>query len=152
MATKDLKVDELRAQLAKRGLSTAGIKPTLVISVSTIHYSFFEIIYMLQINFEVFFFPFNLQVRRLEAAIRDESEKSEDSKSRKRRRDSKAKDADSEAPRKIKAIDELRSMNVKQLREKASILGVSAAGTKQELLEILSANDDDVPSDNDQGN
>ncbi|KAI3449469.1 hypothetical protein Pfo_006134 [Paulownia fortunei] len=123
MATNDLKVDELRAQLAQRGLSTAGIKPILV--------------------------------RRLEAALRDESKKSEDSNcepnsSRKRQRDSNAKDADSEAPRKIKAIDELRSMNVKQLREKASIRGVSSAGTKKELLERLCADDGDAPSDNDQ--
>ncbi|KAK6135066.1 hypothetical protein DH2020_031187 [Rehmannia glutinosa] len=118
MATNDLKVDELRAELAQRGLSTAGIKPTLV--------------------------------RRLEAAIRDESKKSEDSNSsRKRQRDSSANDADSEAPRKIKAIDELRSMNVKQLREEASIRGVSAAGTKKELLERLCAGDGKAPIDND---
>ncbi|KAH6813942.1 polymerase [Perilla frutescens var. frutescens] len=110
MATKDLKVEELRAELAKRGLSTAGIKPTLV--------------------------------RKLNAAIRDESEKLEDSKGRKRQRDCEANVADSEAPRKRKAIDELRSMTVKQLREDASTRGISAAGTKQELLERLSAADD----------
>ncbi|KAK6120189.1 hypothetical protein DH2020_046095 [Rehmannia glutinosa] len=120
MATNDLKVDELRAELAQRGLSTTGIKPTLV--------------------------------RRLEAAIRDESKKSEDSNtSRKKQRNSSANDADSEAPRKIKAIDELRSMNVKQLREEASIRGVSAAGTKKELLERLCAGDGKAPSDNDEG-
>lgn len=98
-----------------------------------------------------------MQVRRLEDALRDESEKSADSEgdirsSRKRQRDSDAKDADPEAPRKIKAIDELRSMNVKQLREEASIRGVSAAGTKAQLLERLCADDDSVSSDNDEGN
>ncbi|GFP85576.1 poly [ADP-ribose] polymerase 2 [Phtheirospermum japonicum] len=123
MATKDLKVDELRMQLAQRGLSTAGIKPTLV--------------------------------RRLEAAIRDDSEKSAVSKSdsntsRKRQRESNSRDADSEAPQKIKAVDEMRSMSVKQLREEASVRGVSAGGTKKELLERLCAGGDNNSSDNGQ--
>ncbi|KAK4406998.1 Poly [ADP-ribose] polymerase 2 [Sesamum angolense] len=123
MATNNLKVDEIRAQLAKRGLSTAGIKLVLV--------------------------------RRLEDALRDESGKSADSEgdirsSRKRQRNSDVKGADPEVPRKIKAIDELRSMNVKQLREEASIRGVSAAGTKAQLLERLCADDDSVSSDNDE--
>ncbi|KAG8389499.1 hypothetical protein BUALT_Bualt02G0235800 [Buddleja alternifolia] len=122
MAANDLKVDELRSQLAQRGLSIAGIKPTLV--------------------------------RRLEAALRDESKKSADSSgdnnsSRKRRRDSDGKDADSEVQRKIKAVDELRSMNVRELREEASIRGVSAAGTKKELLERLCADDNNVSGDDD---
>ncbi|KAL6564174.1 Poly [ADP-ribose] polymerase 2 [Orobanche minor] len=123
MATNNLKVEELRAQLAHRGLSVAGIKPILV--------------------------------RRLEAALRDESEESLDSKSdlntsRKRRRESNDKDGDSEAPQKIKAIDELRSMNVKQLREEASNRGVSTSGTKKELLERLCASDSNNSSDNGQ--
>ncbi|XP_057782300.1 poly [ADP-ribose] polymerase 2 isoform X2 [Salvia miltiorrhiza] len=118
MATKDLNVDQLRDKLAKRGLSTAGLKSTLV--------------------------------RRLEAAIRDESDKPKDSKGRKRQRDGEAKDADSDAPGKRKAVDELHSMTVKQLREEASTRGVSAAGTKQELLERLSMADDKNASDNGQ--
>ncbi|KAK4418123.1 Poly [ADP-ribose] polymerase 2 [Sesamum alatum] len=123
MATNNLKVDAIRAQLAQRGLSTAGIKPVLV--------------------------------RRLEAALLDESQKSADTEgdirsSRKRQRDSDDKDADPEVPRKIKAMDELRSMNVKQLREEASIRGVSAAGTKAQLLERLCADDDNVSSDDDE--
>ncbi|KAL7151166.1 hypothetical protein ABFS83_04G013500 [Erythranthe nasuta] len=113
MATRDLKVEELRAKLDERGLSTAGIKPTLV--------------------------------RRLDAAIREEKKmkavdlNSDPDSSRKRKRDSDANDSDSGAPRKIETIDELQSMNVKQLREKASIRGVSAAGTKKELIERLCA-------------
>ncbi|PIN07214.1 NAD(+) ADP-ribosyltransferase [Handroanthus impetiginosus] len=123
MATNDLKVEELRARLAQRGLSTAGIKPVLV--------------------------------RRLDAAIREESKQSADSdgytrSSRKRQRDSDNEDAYSSAPVKIKAIDELRSMNVKQLREEASVRGVFTAGTKKELLERLCADDNNVSSDNDQ--
>lgn len=93
-----------------------------------------------------------MEVRRLEAAIRDESDKLKDSKGRKRQRDDEAKDVVTEAPRKRKAIDELRSMTVKQLREEASNRGISAAGTKQELLERLSATDNENASDNEQGN
>lgn len=60
--------------------------------------------------------------------------------------------ANTSAPQKVKAIDELRSMTVKQLREEASTRGIYAAGTKQELLERLSAADDKNASDNNQGN
>lgn len=90
-----------------------------------------------------------MEVRRLKAATRGESEKLEDSKTQ---RVCEAKDADSEAPRKRKAADELRRMTVKQLREEASTRGISVVGTKQELLEKLSAADDKHASDNDQGN
>ncbi|KAL3648050.1 Poly [ADP-ribose] polymerase 2 [Castilleja foliolosa] len=123
MATKDLKVDELRAELEKRGLSTAGIKPTLV--------------------------------RRLEAARRDDSKnsvvvKSDSNISRKRQRESNGEDADSEAPQKIKAADELRSMSVKQIREEALVRGVDDAGTKKELIERLCAGGGNYSSDNGQ--
>ncbi|EYU46735.1 hypothetical protein ABFS82_04G014100 [Erythranthe guttata] len=124
MATRDLKVEELRAKLDERGLSTAGIKPTLV--------------------------------RRLDAAIREEKKmkavdlNSDPDSSRKRKRDSDANDSDSGAPPKIETIDELQSMNVKQLREKASIRGVSAAGTKKELIERLCADVGGSPTANDE--
>ncbi|GER24726.1 poly [ADP-ribose] polymerase family protein [Striga asiatica] len=124
MAAKDLKVDELRAELTKRGLSTAGIKSILV--------------------------------RRLEAALQDEKQKlvdsnSNSSSSRKRRRDSEITDADTEAPGKMKAMDELRGMNLKQLREEASSRGVSAAGSKKELLERLCAGGANDLSNNGEG-
>lgn len=155
MATSDLKVDELRAKLAQRGLSTAGIKPTLVILLCSAHL-FILLVETINIDFKYIWF-LNLQVRRLEASIRDESRKSQDSggdpqSSRKRQRDSDATDADSEAPRKIKAVEELQSMNVKQLREEASIRGVSAAGTKKELLERLCADDSNASKADDEGN
>ncbi|KAL8054768.1 hypothetical protein ABFX02_04G014100 [Erythranthe guttata] len=124
MATRDLKVEELRAKLDERGLSTAGIKPTLV--------------------------------RRLDAAIREEKKmkavdlNGDPDSSRKRKRDSDANDSDSGAPPKIETIDELQSMNVKQLREKASIRGVSAAGTKKELIERLCADVGGSPTANDE--
>ncbi|KAL7112627.1 hypothetical protein ACP275_04G014300 [Erythranthe tilingii] len=124
MATRDLKVEELRAKLDERGLSTAGIKPTLV--------------------------------RRLDAAIREAKKmkavdlNSDPDSSRKRKRDSDANDSDSGAPPKIETIDELQSMNLKQLREKASIRGVSAAGTKKELIERLCADVGGSPTANDE--
>lgn len=65
---------------------------------------------------------------------------------------SEEENVDSSAPQKGKDIDELRSMTVKQLREEASTRGISAAGTKQELLERLSASDDKNASHNDHSN
>ncbi|XP_051118900.1 poly [ADP-ribose] polymerase 2 [Andrographis paniculata] len=125
MATNGLRVDEIRAQLSQRGLSTAGVKSVLL--------------------------------RRLEEALEDERRNSGDSNgdsraSRKRQRDhSDADNDDSESRRKIKTVDELRSMNLTQLREEASIRRVSAAGTKKELLERLCADENNIAS-NDQVN
>ncbi|XP_022899060.1 poly [ADP-ribose] polymerase 2 isoform X1 [Olea europaea var. sylvestris] len=123
MAISILPVDELRAQLAQRNLSTTGTKPTLV--------------------------------RRLEAAIREESKKATDSNNvsdinRKRQWDSGTKDSDCDPPMKIKAVDEFRSMNVKELREQAALRGISTAGTKKEILERLCTDVDENSGDNDQ--
>ncbi|KAM6540933.1 hypothetical protein CsatB_005380 [Cannabis sativa] len=108
MANK-LKVEELRTELAKRGLSTTGIKPTLV--------------------------------RKLEAAIRQESklplqDGNGDSIGNKRERDSE-EEGNSNEPEKITAIEEFRGMSVKQLREQAALRGISATGSKKELLTRL---------------
>lgn len=151
MATDGLKVNEIRAQLSQRGLSTAGTRPILVA---------IAFIILLFLRFLVFFtslLVYALQLRRLESALEEEKKKLMESDgdlgtSRKRQRDSDAKDADSEAPRKIKAVDQLRSMNVKRLREKASARGLSADGTKKELLERLCADEESVSGDNDRGN
>ncbi|KAM7501206.1 hypothetical protein LguiB_000110 [Lonicera macranthoides] len=116
MAAK-LKVDELRAELTQRGLTTTGTKPTLV--------------------------------RRLEAAIRKESKQSADlsvtgdSDSKKRLRDSENGDY-SEGSDKIMAVDKFRSMGIQQLREQATILGISTAGSKKELLQRLCASSEDI--------
>ncbi|KAH8489158.1 hypothetical protein H0E87_024708 [Populus deltoides] len=112
MANK-LKVDELRAELAKRGLDTTGTKPSLV--------------------------------RRLESALEQENKQSEvDSvdgggrSNNKRERESEDGGGDSNnGTEKIKAIEKFRDMNVKQLREQASLLGVSTAGTKRQLIDRL---------------
>ncbi|KAK9945695.1 hypothetical protein M0R45_011194 [Rubus argutus] len=108
MANK-LKVEELRNELAQRGLTTTGTKPVLV--------------------------------SRLESALLQESNQPTDagegSASRKRGRNSK-EDAVSTASEKIKATDKFRNMNIKQLREEATLSGISATGSKKELLERLS--------------
>ncbi|KAI3679926.1 hypothetical protein L2E82_50906 [Cichorium intybus] len=106
MASK-LKVEELRDELSKRGLSTTGIKTALV--------------------------------KRLESAIRKESVPAGDSNARvlKRERE-KPEDGDFNCNTlKIRAIDDLRKLNIRQLREHASLSGVSASGSKKEVLERL---------------
>ncbi|KAG6703967.1 hypothetical protein I3842_07G112300 [Carya illinoinensis] len=110
-----LKVDELRTQLAQRCLSTTGTKPTLV--------------------------------RRLEAAFRKEKKQQttgtdgDVSANKKRQRDSE--NGDSSVPRKIKAIEKLRGMGIRQLRELAALRGVSETGSKKEILERLCEDSDD---------
>ncbi|PQQ01185.1 hypothetical protein Pyn_28717 [Prunus yedoensis var. nudiflora] len=127
MASK-LKVEELRNQLAQRGLTTTGNKPTLV--------------------------------QRLEAALRQENMQPTDASdvsasivSTKRGRQSN-EDGESTGSEKIKAIDEFRDMSVKQLREHATLRGISATGSKKELLERLSEDSDDIPlgGANEEGN
>lgn len=61
-----------------------------------------------------------------------------------RKRPREVSEADSVAPRKIKAVDELRSMTVKQLREESGMRGVSIAGTKKELIERLCGDEHSV--------
>ncbi|XP_041018200.1 poly [ADP-ribose] polymerase 2-A isoform X3 [Juglans microcarpa x Juglans regia] len=110
-----LKVEELRTQLAQRCLSTTGTKPTLV--------------------------------RRLEAALRKEKKQQttgtdgDASTNKKRQRDSE--NGDSSVPGKIKAIEKLRGMGIRQLRELAAHRGVSETGSKKEILERLCEDSDD---------
>ncbi|MFS7901678.1 putative NAD(+) ADP-ribosyltransferase transcription regulator SAP family [Helianthus anomalus] len=107
MASK-LKVDELRDELSKRGLSTTGTKPTLV--------------------------------KRLESAIRKEPvpvTDSDTSRLEKRARE-ESEDGDYKSGLvKVRAVDDLRSLSVKQLREEAVLRGVSTGGSKRELIERL---------------
>ncbi|KAK1428165.1 hypothetical protein QVD17_16993 [Tagetes erecta] len=97
----NLKVDELRDQLSKRGLSTTGIKPTLV--------------------------------KRLESAIRQELDPVTDLNNKRDREDGDFKHESV----KIRAIDDLRGLSIKQLREEASARGVCSSGSKKELLQRL---------------
>ncbi|KAL6271855.1 hypothetical protein ACE6H2_028766 [Prunus campanulata] len=63
-------------------------------------------------------------------------------------------DGESTGSKKIKATDEFRDMSVKQLREQATLRGISATGSKKELLERLSEDADDIPlgGANEEGN
>lgn len=93
-----------------------------------------------------------LQVSRLESALLQESNQPTDagdgSACRKRGRNSKEY-ADSTASEKFKATDKFRNMNIRQLREEATLRGISAAGSKKDLLERLCEDSDkdsvDIP-------
>ncbi|KAK6941001.1 SAP domain [Dillenia turbinata] len=132
MASK-LKVDELKNELSKRGRSTSGTKPTLV--------------------------------RRLESAIREENKQQVDgirdseSDDRKRKRDYENGDSNSNGPVKISAIDKFKEMGIRELRQQATLRGISSNGSKKELLERLCNSDDsemkknideDIPEDEDE--
>ncbi|XP_076884841.1 poly [ADP-ribose] polymerase 2-like [Bidens hawaiensis] len=106
MASK-LTVDQLRDELSKRGLTTTGLKTTLV--------------------------------KRLESAIRNESVTVTNSNSRleKRVRETDGDDLKCENSQKIRAVEDLRRLSVKQLLEEASDRGVSSSGSKKELIERL---------------
>ncbi|XP_047308044.1 poly [ADP-ribose] polymerase 2-like [Impatiens glandulifera] len=108
--TSKLKVDELRTELENRGLSSGGTKPKLV--------------------------------KRLEAAIRKEIKQSkvlEDDSSTRNKRQRESEDGVPTGSDKIRAMDKFRAMNVQNLREHASLRGISTSGTKKELLERLCA-------------
>ncbi|XP_028781911.1 poly [ADP-ribose] polymerase 2-like isoform X2 [Neltuma alba] len=106
MATK-MKIEELRTELAQRGLSTAGIKPTLV--------------------------------RRLEAALREESGQSADDgrTSSRQKRDREPENEVLDNSDKLAAIEKFRAMGVQQLREEASRRGILLVGSKKQLLDRL---------------
>ncbi|KAL3531481.1 hypothetical protein ACH5RR_010803 [Cinchona calisaya] len=121
-----LKVDELRAELSKRGLSTSGTKPTLV--------------------------------RRLESAVREEEKGKKsvdadgDSINRKRQRDDDNDGDCVDGSAKIKATEDFRKMSVKELREQASLRGISATGSKKQLLERLCNDAEKKDGDDDDDN
>ncbi|XP_050138423.1 poly [ADP-ribose] polymerase 2-like isoform X6 [Malus sylvestris] len=133
MASK-LKVEELRNELAQRGLTTTGAKPTLV--------------------------------RRLDSALREEKKQptgasdgsaagaSLVSRKRERKLIEEEGGGDSNVSEKMKATEKFRGMSVKQLREEAALCGVSATGSKKELLERLSEHSDGIPlgKANEEGN
>ncbi|XP_059625657.1 poly [ADP-ribose] polymerase 2 [Cornus florida] len=108
MANK-LKVDELRDELAQRGHSTTGTKPTLVRRLES-------------------------AIRKENKQSNDSINVSE---SKKRHRVSG--DGDSNGAEKIKAIDKFRDMGIKQLREQATLRGIFTNGSKKQLLETLCA-------------
>nr|XP_028956261.1 poly [ADP-ribose] polymerase 2-like isoform X6 [Malus domestica] len=131
MASK-LNVEELRNQLAQRGLPTTGAKPTLV--------------------------------RRLDSALREEkkqptgasdgsaAEASLVSRKREGKLIEEEGGGESTVSEKMKATEKFSGMSVKQLREEAALCGVSATGSKKELLERLSKHSDGIPLANEEGN
>ncbi|KAK9035568.1 hypothetical protein V6N11_077606 [Hibiscus sabdariffa] len=112
MASK-LKVEQLRHELAQRGLDTTGTKPFLV--------------------------------QRLEEALLKEKKKEDDNQdnannatqNNKIKRGREPDVDNNEDPNKVKAIEEFRQMNVRQLREQATLRGLPTVGTKKELLDRL---------------
>ncbi|PPD88448.1 hypothetical protein GOBAR_DD14619 [Gossypium barbadense] len=120
MARK-LKVGQLRDELAQRGLDTIGTKPLLVL--------------------------------RLEDALLKERKKEEENGGKannaignnKRKRGRESDVCNNEDSDKVNAVEEFRQMNVKQLREQATLRRLSTVGTKKELLERLCEDADKNP-------
>ncbi|XXG84261.1 hypothetical protein AAC387_Pa10g1812 [Persea americana] len=77
-------------------------------------------------------------VRRLDAAI-DEEQKKNSSVSRKRTRDCRDEQESASDSQKVEAVEQIRVMGVRQLREQASLRGISEAGSKRELVERICA-------------
>ncbi|PPS00040.1 hypothetical protein GOBAR_AA20633 [Gossypium barbadense] len=120
MARK-LKVGQLRDELAQRGLDTIGTKPLLVL--------------------------------RLEDALLKERKKEEENGGKannaignnKRKRGRESDVCNNEDSDKVNAVEEFRQMNVKQLREQATLRRLSTVGTRKELLERLCEDADKNP-------
>lgn len=90
---------------------------------------------------------------RLEDALLKERKKEEETVGKannaignnKRKRGRESDVCDNEDSDKVNAVEEFRQMNVKQLREQASLRGLSTVGTKKELLERLCEDADKNP-------
>ncbi|XP_010069904.2 poly [ADP-ribose] polymerase 2 [Eucalyptus grandis] len=108
MAT-NLRVDELRAELTHRGLSTTGAKPTLVRRLRA---------------------ALSKESKRAADSV-------DSTVNGKRERDADTPNGDSHGPSKLRALDQFRELGVQQLREEARRRGVSSSGSKKELLERL---------------
>ncbi|XP_058200104.1 poly [ADP-ribose] polymerase 2 [Rhododendron vialii] len=115
MASK-FTVEELRTELAKRGLSTAGIKPTLVRRLES-------------------------AVREESKQSIDST--ADGSNSTLKRRREETQDGDSNGADKIQALEKLRGMDIRKLRKEAELQGVSTTGSKKELLQRLCADSHD---------
>ncbi|KAG7014360.1 Poly [ADP-ribose] polymerase 2 [Cucurbita argyrosperma subsp. argyrosperma] len=108
MANK-LRVDELRTQLAQRGLDTSGTKPALVLRLES-------------------------AIRDEEKSLKGKDAAATDRK--KRGRDSE--DArNSDGSDLIRDVEKLREMNAQQLRDEAVRRGIASTGSKKELLKRI---------------
>lgn len=121
MASK-MKVDELRTELSKRNLSSAGTKPSLVRRLEAA-----------------------LRKERREdtgKSVVDDGTGSDSVAGQKRVRDEEEcgdddDDATADVSVKMSEIEKFRAMGVKKLREEAALRGVLIGGTKKELIERL---------------
>ncbi|XP_031399432.1 poly [ADP-ribose] polymerase 2 isoform X2 [Punica granatum] len=107
----NLKVDELRAELAKRGLVTTGTKPTLARRLQT----------------------------AMAKGTRQSSGGPVDSSTGKKREREDPEDQVSYGAAKVVAVEKFRGMSIQQLREEARNRGISSSGSKKELLDRLCA-------------
>ncbi|XP_048337151.2 poly [ADP-ribose] polymerase 2 isoform X2 [Ziziphus jujuba] len=128
MASK-LKVEELRTQLAQRGLSTTGTKHTLVRRLDS-------------------------AIRKESKQLSVAANGGDGTVGKKRERES-VDDDKPNGSEKIKAVDSFRDMGIQQLREQAALRGISTSGSKKELLERLCEYSDkgsnDIPQESDDG-
>lgn len=87
------------------------------------------------------------QIRRLEVALSKEKKQqttgTDGDASANKKRDRDSENGDSSVPRKIKANEKLRGMDIRQLREEAALRGVSETGSKKEILERLCEDSDE---------
>ncbi|KAI3771623.1 hypothetical protein L6452_02789 [Arctium lappa] len=79
------------------------------------------------------------EVKRLESAIRKEESLPSTNRLEKREREGEnPEDGDfNSASQKIRVVDDVRNLSIKQLHQQASLRGVSTTGSKKELLEKL---------------
>ncbi|XP_074268580.1 poly [ADP-ribose] polymerase 2-like [Silene latifolia] len=117
-STNTMKVDELRTELSKRGLSTAGIKPTLVKRLDS----------ALRKEAKQ---SANDTAAEAAAVIAAEDTATAVVVGEKRERESEECDGG------IEERERYQKMSVIQLRKEASNRGVSTSGTKKELVERL---------------
>lgn len=122
--SRTMKVDQLRAELAKRGLDTSGTKPTLVTRL--------EFAILKESN----------QSTATATATKDESDPNPTAGKKRERENEDEDNGDCKeignGGDEIKAIDKFQGMNVQRLRKEASLRGISTSGTKKELIQRLS--------------
>ncbi|XP_057549192.1 poly [ADP-ribose] polymerase 2 isoform X2 [Amaranthus tricolor] len=106
----NMKVDQLRDELSKRGLDISGTKPTLAKRLNA--------------------------ALRKEDALSTPTEESNSTIGKKRERENKELNNE-ESKDEISVIDKFQAMNVQNLRKEATLRGISPVGTKKELVERL---------------